>query len=49
MYLLSIFCRYACRLLRQEMKEIVITLDSPDIKVLEKQGDKEALAKVEEI
>ncbi|KAF8037557.1 hypothetical protein BT93_B0439 [Corymbia citriodora subsp. variegata] len=36
---------YACRLLRQGMKEIVITLDSPDIKQLEKQGDEEALAK----
>ncbi|KAI3409185.1 Phospholipid-transporting ATPase, partial [Psidium guajava] len=36
---------YACRLLRQGMKEIVITLDSPDIEALEKQGDKEALAK----
>ncbi|XP_030469905.2 probable phospholipid-transporting ATPase 8 isoform X1 [Syzygium oleosum] len=36
---------YACGLLRQGMKEIVITLDSHDIKVLEKQGDREALAK----
>ncbi|KAE9449131.1 hypothetical protein C3L33_18968, partial [Rhododendron williamsianum] len=34
---------YACSLLRQEMKQIVITLDEPDIKALEKQGDKEAI------
>ncbi|KAF7801509.1 putative phospholipid-transporting ATPase 8 isoform X1 [Senna tora] len=36
---------YACSLLRQDMKQIVITLDSPDILSLEKQGDKEAVAK----
>lgn len=36
---------YACSLLRQDMKQIVITLDSPDIDALEKQGDKEAIAK----
>ncbi|XP_057482222.1 probable phospholipid-transporting ATPase 8 [Actinidia eriantha] len=36
---------YACSLLRQGMKAIVITLDSPDINALEKQGDKEAIAK----
>ncbi|KAF5739621.1 putative phospholipid-transporting ATPase 8-like [Tripterygium wilfordii] len=36
---------YACSLLRQGMKLIVITLDSPDIEALEKQGDKEAAAK----
>ncbi|KAF8037556.1 hypothetical protein BT93_B0438 [Corymbia citriodora subsp. variegata] len=36
---------YACGLLRQGMKEIVITLDSPDIKVLEEQGDEEVLTK----
>lgn len=41
------FCRYACSLLRQDMKQIVITLDSPDIIATEKQGDKEAAAKVE--
>lgn len=29
------------------MKQIVITLDSPDIIATEKQGDKEAAAKVE--
>ncbi|KAF7819576.1 putative phospholipid-transporting ATPase 8 isoform X1 [Senna tora] len=36
---------YACSLLRRDMKQIVITLDSPDVLSLEKQGDKEALAK----
>ncbi|KAK4272108.1 hypothetical protein QN277_020705 [Acacia crassicarpa] len=36
---------YACSLLRQDMKQIVVTLDSPDILSLEKQGDKEAFAK----
>ncbi|XP_030953945.1 probable phospholipid-transporting ATPase 8 [Quercus lobata] len=36
---------YACSLLREDMKQIVITLDSPDIDALEKQGDKEAIAK----
>lgn len=28
------------------MEHIVITLDTPDIEALEKQGDKEAVAKV---
>ncbi|XP_050223606.1 probable phospholipid-transporting ATPase 8 isoform X2 [Mercurialis annua] len=32
-------------LLRQDMKQIIITLDSPDIEALEKQGDKEAIHK----
>ncbi|XP_077244107.1 putative phospholipid-transporting ATPase 8 isoform X2 [Tasmannia lanceolata] len=36
---------YACSLLRQGMKQIVITLDSPEINALEKEGDKEAIAK----
>ncbi|XP_042498744.1 probable phospholipid-transporting ATPase 8 isoform X3 [Macadamia integrifolia] len=36
---------YACRLLREEMCQIVITLDGPDMIALEKQGDKEAIAK----
>ncbi|KAL4317184.1 hypothetical protein HN51_071163 [Arachis hypogaea] len=36
---------YACGLLRQDMKQIVITLDSPNIIALEKQGDKDALKK----
>ena len=42
------FSRYACSLLREDMKQIVITLDSPDIDALEKQGDKEAIAKVQD-
>ncbi|XP_010243036.1 PREDICTED: probable phospholipid-transporting ATPase 8 [Nelumbo nucifera] len=36
---------YACSLLRQEMPQIIITLDTPDINALEKQGDKDAVAK----
>lgn len=36
---------YACSLLRQGMKQIVITLDSPDMEALEKQGDKENITK----
>ncbi|KAK2993091.1 hypothetical protein RJ640_024328 [Escallonia rubra] len=36
---------YSCSLLTKGMKQIVITLDSPDISDLEKQGDKEATQK----
>ncbi|CAH8360907.1 unnamed protein product [Eruca vesicaria subsp. sativa] len=36
---------YACSLLREGMEKIMITLDSPDIETLEKQGDKDAVAK----
>ncbi|KAF1879427.1 hypothetical protein Lal_00005893 [Lupinus albus] len=36
---------YACSLLRKDMKQIVISLDSPDILSLEKHGDKEILVK----
>ncbi|KAD0007806.1 hypothetical protein E3N88_44926 [Mikania micrantha] len=36
---------YACRLLAQGMKQIVITLDSPDIIALEKLRDRETIAK----
>lgn len=35
---------YACNLLREDMTQIVITLDSPEISELEKKGDKEAVA-----
>ncbi|KAK6928340.1 P-type ATPase, C-terminal [Dillenia turbinata] len=35
---------YACSLLRQGMKQIVISLDSPDIVALEKRGNKEEIA-----
>ncbi|XP_042500800.1 probable phospholipid-transporting ATPase 8 [Macadamia integrifolia] len=36
---------YACSLLKEKMMQIVITLETPDIIALEKQGDKEAIAK----
>ncbi|CAN6482787.1 unnamed protein product [Victoria cruziana] len=36
---------FACSLLRQGMEQITITLDTPEIKWLEKQGDKDAIAK----
>ncbi|XP_050372631.1 putative phospholipid-transporting ATPase 9 [Argentina anserina] len=34
---------FACSLLRQGMKQIMINLESPDIKVLEKEGDKDTI------
>ncbi|KAL9679933.1 hypothetical protein QQ045_017804 [Rhodiola kirilowii] len=34
---------FACSLLRQGMKQIMINLDSPEIKALEKAGDKSAI------
>lgn len=36
---------FACSLLRQGMKQIVINLESQDIKALEKMGDKAAISK----
>ncbi|KAE8736256.1 putative phospholipid-transporting ATPase 9 [Hibiscus syriacus] len=36
---------YACSLLRQGMKQIIITLDAPEIQSLEKTGDKNAIIK----
>ncbi|XP_052199623.1 putative phospholipid-transporting ATPase 9 [Diospyros lotus] len=36
---------FACSLLRQGMKQIIIDLDTPDIKALEKAGEKEVIAK----
>ncbi|XP_028556647.1 putative phospholipid-transporting ATPase 9 isoform X2 [Dendrobium catenatum] len=36
---------FACSLLRQGMKQLIITLDSPDIVLLEKQGNKDAINK----
>ncbi|KAL8035266.1 hypothetical protein ABFX02_12G086200 [Erythranthe guttata] len=36
---------YACSLLRQGMKQITIILESPEIKSLEKEGEKNAIAK----
>lgn len=44
-----LFCdlfRFACSLLRQGMKQIIIGLDAPEIKALEKAGDKVSLSKV---
>ena len=41
--------RYACSLLVQGMKQIVITLDSPDITAVEKLSDREAIIKVESL
>uniref|UniRef100_A0A5B6ZKJ8 Phospholipid-transporting ATPase n=1 Tax=Davidia involucrata TaxID=16924 RepID=A0A5B6ZKJ8_DAVIN len=36
---------FACSLLRQGMKQIIINLDTPEIKALEKAGEKDAIAK----
>ncbi|CAI8608716.1 unnamed protein product [Vicia faba] len=36
---------FACSLLRQGMKQIIIHLDSPEIQALEKDGDKRAITK----
>ncbi|KAG5521441.1 hypothetical protein RHGRI_033863 [Rhododendron griersonianum] len=36
---------FACRLLRQKMKQIIIHLDTPEITSLEKAGDKGAIVK----
>ncbi|KAI4368975.1 hypothetical protein MLD38_017472 [Melastoma candidum] len=36
---------YACSLLRQGMKQMIISLESPEIHALEKKGDKSALGK----
>lgn len=40
--------RYACSLLRPDMRQIIITLDSQDILDLENQGNKETIAKVQD-
>lgn len=37
---------FACSLLRQGMKQILITLEAREIKQLEKKGDKESIANV---
>lgn len=42
----NILFRFACSLLRQGMKQILINLDAPGIKELEKVGDKDAIIKV---
>ncbi|XP_008787943.2 putative phospholipid-transporting ATPase 9 [Phoenix dactylifera] len=36
---------FACSLLRQGMKQIIITLETPELKELEKAGNKDAIAK----
>ncbi|CAA7402230.1 unnamed protein product [Spirodela intermedia] len=36
---------FACSLLREGMKKIIITLDSPEIKALEKEGNKSTISK----
>ncbi|KAK4773904.1 hypothetical protein SAY87_028923 [Trapa incisa] len=36
---------FACRLLRQGMKQIIITLDTPELQVLERTGEKSAIIK----
>ncbi|XP_043717420.1 putative phospholipid-transporting ATPase 9 [Telopea speciosissima] len=36
---------FACSLLRQGMKQIIINLDTPEIKAVEKEGDKSEIAK----
>ncbi|KAK8604466.1 hypothetical protein V6N13_099408 [Hibiscus sabdariffa] len=36
---------YACSLLRQGMKQIIVTLDAPEMQSLEKTGDKDAIIK----
>lgn len=40
------FFRFACSLLRQGMKQIIVKLETPDIKALERAGDKDAITKV---
>lgn len=37
------FCRFACSLLRQGMKQIIINSETAAIKALEKAGDKSAV------
>lgn len=39
-------CRFACSLLRQGMKQIIITLDTPEIQAVERTGEKSAITEV---
>lgn len=39
-------CRFACSLLRQDMKQIIITLDTDVVRAAEEQNDKDAVIKV---
>ena len=38
--------RFACSLIRQDMKQIIITLETQDIQAAEELNDKDALIKV---
>ena len=39
-------CSFACSLLRQGMKQIIITLETPEIQALERTGEKDMITKV---
>lgn len=41
-----IFDSFACSLLRRDMKQIIINLETPEIQQLEKSGEKDAIAEV---
>lgn len=43
---INIWCRFACSLLRQGMKQIIINLETPEIKAFEKAGEKGSIAEV---
>ena len=45
-FCMYLFDRFACSLLRQDMKQIIINLETPEIHSLEKTGEKDAIAKV---
>lgn len=42
----EVYCSFASSLLRQGMKQIIINLETPEIIALEKEGEKNAIAKV---
>lgn len=42
----EVSCRFASSLLRQGMKQIIINLETPEIIALEKEGEKDSIAKV---
>lgn len=43
---MNVFDSFACSLLRQDMKQIIINLETPEIHLLEKTVEKDAIAKV---
>ena len=45
-FCMYLFDRFACSLLRRDMKQIIINLETPEIHSLEKTGEKDAIAKV---